>query len=359
VNLGQGFPDYPVDPRLAPRSPRRWQGLQPVRADGWAAGAARGDRDQAAREPRDFEFDPGSEVTMTCGATEAMFSAIQSVVGPGDEVIVFDPAYDSYDPACAWPAGAASVPLQPPVFRFDWDRVRAALTPRTRLMILNTPQNPACTVTSAQRSAGTGPLLRGRTGSHVLRRGLRARDLRRSPSHASAARAPGPARAERWRCSRSARPCTPRGWRVGYCVAPPRSLHELRKVHQFNTFTIATALQHAVAAYLGEKPGVFAELAPFFTAKRRLLTEGLAGSVLRVLPSQGTYFTLVDYSASQMLGALDDMEAARVLLENVGVAAIPLTPFYREPVPHRLLRLCFAKQDATLARAGERLRALR
>jgi methionine aminotransferase len=130
-------------------------------------------------------------------------------------------------------------------------------------------------------------------------------------------------------------------------------------VHQFNSFTIATALQHAIATYLEEKPAVFQGLAPFFTAKRRLLSEGLENSVLRVLPSQGTYFTLVDYSASAMLGALDDGEAARVLLESVGVAAIPLTPFYREPVKHRLLRLCFAKQDATLANAGERLRALR
>jgi methionine aminotransferase len=149
------------------------------------------------------------------------------------------------------------------------------------------------------------------------------------------------------------------GLRVGYCVAPAALTTELRRVHQFNTFTIATALQHAVAAYLGEKPDVFAQLAPFFAAKRRLLSVGLAESVLKVLPSQGTYFTLVDYSASQMLGALDDGEAARVLLENVGVAAIPLTPFYREPVRHRLLRLCFAKQDATLERASERLRTLR
>jgi methionine aminotransferase len=113
-----------------------------------------------------------------------------------------------------------------------------------------------------------------------------------------------------------------------------------------------------VAAYLAEKPEVFSQLTPFFTAKRRLLTEGLAASVLRVLPSHGTYFTLVDYSASQLLGTLEDNEAASVLLEKVGVASIPLTPFYREPVKHRLLRLCFAKQDATLTRACERLQAL-
>jgi methionine aminotransferase len=134
---------------------------------------------------------------------------------------------------------------------------------------------------------------------------------------------------------------------------------ELRRVHQFNTFTIATALQHGIAAYLAEKPGVYAGLPGFFSAKRQLLGDGLAGSVLRVLPSQGTYFTLVDYSQSQVLGELDDTDAARVLLEEVGVAAIPLAPFYREPVKHRLLRLCFAKQDATLNKALERLQTLR
>jgi methionine aminotransferase len=147
------------------------------------------------------------------------------------------------------------------------------------------------------------------------------------------------------------------GWRVGYCVAPPELTRELRKVHQFNTFSIATPFQHAIAAYLAE-PAALDALASFFSRKRALLSEGLAGSAFRVLPAQGTYFTLVDYSRCALLAGLDDMAAATRLLEQCGVAAIPLAPFYREPVKHSLLRLCFAKQDATLRAGVERLRGL-
>jgi len=358
VNLGQGFPDYPVDPRLIELVTAAMQAgfNQYAPMAGLPALQQRIATDVQRRHG--ISVDAGSEVTIAVGATEAIFSAILALVGQGDEVIVFDPAYDSYDPAVRL-AGArcVHVPLQPPLFRFDWDRVRAALTPRTRMIIVNSPQNPSCTVMSRSDLQELARLAEERD-LIVLSDEVYEHLVYDGAVHCSVLSDPALA-ARSLAMFSFGKSLHATGLRVGYCIAPAALTTELRRVHQFNTFTIATALQHAVAAYLGEKPGVFAELAPFFTAKRRLLTEGLAGSVLRVLPSQGTYFTLVDYSASQMLGALDDMEAARVLLENVGVAAIPLTPFYREPVPHRLLRLCFAKQDATLARAGERLRALR
>jgi methionine transaminase len=145
------------------------------------------------------------------------------------------------------------------------------------------------------------------------------------------------------------------GMRVGYCCAPPQLTRELRKVHQFNTFTIATAYQHALANYLDEKPAVFDELQAFFIGKRDRLSAGLKNGNLKVVPAAGTYFTLVDYSNCERLAGLADMDAASKLLEEVGVAAIPLTPFYREPIRHSLLRLCFAKQDSTLDQAVERL----
>jgi methionine transaminase len=358
VNLGQGFPDYPVDPRLVELVTQAMQAgfNQYAPMPGVPALQERIAADIQRRHAR--TVDAGSQITITVGATEAIFSAIVALVGPGDEVIVFDPAYDSYDPAVRL-AGArcVHVPLLPPTFVFDWDRVRAALTPRTRMIIVNSPQNPCCTVMSRDdlrelaRLAEAHDLI-------VLSDEVYEHLVYDSFAHCSVLSEPALA-ARSLAVFSFGKSLHATGLRVGYCIAPAPLTTELRRVHQFNTFTIATAFQHAVAHYLGEKPEVFAGLAAFFAAKRRLLTEGLSGSVLQVLPSAGTYFTLVDYSRSQLLGSLDDSEAARVLLENVGVASIPLAPFYREPVRHRLLRLCFAKQDATLARASERLCALR
>lgn len=358
VNLGQGFPDYPVDPRLIELVTAAMQAgfNQYAPMAGVPALQQRIAEDVQRRHGR--SIDVAAEITIAVGATEAIFSAILALVGQGDEVIVFDPAYDSYDPAVRL-AGArcVHVPLQPPHFGFDWDRVRAAVTPRTRMLIVNSPQNPSCTVLSREDMQQLARLaeehdllvLSDEVYEHLVYDGAVHRSVLTEPALAGRSLA----------VFSFGKSLHATGLRVGYCIAPAPLTTELRRVHQFNTFTIATALQHAIAAYLAEKPGVFDGLATFFTAKRRRLTEGLAGSVLKVLPSAGTYFTLVDYSASELLGALDDGEAARVLLEKVGVASIPLTPFYREPVRHRLLRLCFAKQDATLTRAAERLCTLR
>jgi len=306
---------------------------------------------------RGVQVDPEEEVTVTVGATEAIFSAIAALVGPGDEVLVFDPAYDSYDPAVRV-AGArcVHVPLLPPEFGYDWDRVRAAVTPRTRLVIVNSPLNPACTVMSAEdldELAGLAEerdliVLSDEVYEHVVFAGFRHSSVLAHPTLRRRALA----------IFSFGKSLHATGLRVGYCVAPPALTAELRKVHQFNTFAIATPFQHAIAAYLREQPQVFDTLVEFFARKRTLLTKGLAGSALRVLPAGGTYFTLVDYAGCAMLSGLDDMAAANRLLEQGGVAAIPLAPFYKEPVRHSLLRLCFAKQDATLESAIARLRRL-
>lgn len=358
VNLGQGFPDYPVDPRLIELVTAAMQAgyNQYAPMPGVPALQQRIAQDVHRRYAR--TLDPVTEITITLGATEAIFSAILALAGPGDEVIVFDPSYDSYDPAVRL-AGArcVHVPLLPPDFRFDWDRIRAAITPRTRMLVVNSPQNPSCTLLSPADMRELSALaeqhdllvLSDEVYEHLVYDGATHCSVLSDPVLAARSLA----------VFSFGKSLHATGLRLGYCIAPAPLTTELRRVHQFNTFTIATASQHAVAAYLGEKPDVYAGLAPFFAAKRRLLADSLVGSVLRVLPSAGTYFTLVDYSASQLLGGLDDHEAARVLLDNVGVASIPLTPFYKQPVKHRLLRLCFAKQDSTLAKAGERLCALR
>jgi methionine transaminase len=357
VNLGQGFPDYPIDPRLtelvseAMRAGRN----QYAPMAGVPALRAAIARQVAARHG--INVDAETEVTITLGATEAIFSAVVALVGPGDEVLVFDPAYDSYDPAVRV-AGASCIhiPLLPPLFRYDWDRVRAAITPRTRLIIVNSPHNPACTVMTADDREALARIadqydlvvLSDEVYEHIVYPGAAHHSVLAHPSLRPRALA----------VYSFGKSMHATGLRVGYCIAPAALTTELRKVHQFNTFTIATAFQHALAAYLAEQPAVFDELPRFFTRKRELLTNGLAGSAFRVVPAQGTYFTLVDYSDCAPLAGLDDTAAVNLLLEQGGVAAIPLAPFYREPVRHSLIRLCFAKQDATLVQGIERLRAL-
>jgi methionine aminotransferase len=357
VNLGQGFPDYPIDTRLTELVAAAMQAGHNQYAPMPGVAALREAIASDHGRRRGLRIDPESEVTITLGATEAIFSAIAALVWPGDEVLVFDPAYDSYDPAVRV-AGATCVhvPLLPPDFAFDWQRIRAAVTRRTRLMIINSPQNPACTVIGAGDLAQLAALaeahdltvLSDEVYEHIVYPPARFHSVLSDPA----------LRQRSLVVYSFGKSLHATGIRVGYCIAPPHLTTELRKVHQYNTFTIATAFQHAIAAYLGERPDVFDDLAEFFARKRELLTQGLAGSVLRVVPAQGSYFTLVDYSDCALLAGLDDMAAANRLLEQGGVAAIPLTPFYREPVRHTLLRLCFAKQDATLAQGAERLRAL-
>jgi methionine aminotransferase len=358
VNLGQGFPDYPIDPRLTELVAEAMRAGHNQYAPMAGVPALRESIARQVRKRYGIAIDPADEVTITVGATEAIFSGIAALAGPGDEVLVFDPAYDSYDPAVRL-AGAACIhiPLAPPHFRYDWDQVRAAITPRTRLVVINSPHNPACTVMRHE-------------DLEALARLAEAHDLRvisdevyehivfAPARHHSVLAHPG-LRQRALAVFSFGKSMHATGLRVGYGIAPAAMTTELRKVHQFNTFSIATAFQHALAAYLEEKPEAFDALAPFFTQKRELLAQGLAGSAFHVQPAQGTYFTLVDYSDCTALQGLDDMAAAQRLLEEGGVAAIPLAPFYREPPRHTLLRLCFAKQDATLEKGIGRLRALR
>jgi methionine transaminase len=358
VNLGQGFPDYSIDPRLTELVTAAMQAGHNQYAPMAGLPALQELIATEVTRRHGVAVDPRGNLTVTLGATEAIFSAILALAGPGDEVLVFDPAYDSYDPAVRL-AGArcVHVPLLPPAFCYDWDRVRAAINERTRIIIINSPHNPACTVLSRddldQLAAIVAQhnvlVLSDEVYEHIVYAPTRHHSVL---SHAGL-------RDRSLAVFSYGKSLHATGLRVGYCIAPAQLTTELRKVHQFNTFTIATAFQHAIANYLAETPDAFTRLAPFFERKRALLTAGLAGSAFRVLPSQGTYFTLVDYGQSALLAGLDDQAAATKLLEEVGVAAIPLAPFYREPVRHSLLRLCFAKQDATLQKATERLRACR
>ena len=351
LNIGQGFPDYPIDPRLS-------QSLVETIAEGRNQYApmegAMELREQIARKLQSSygrQFDPQTEITVTCGGTEALYDSIQAVVGPGDEVIIFDPAYDAYEPAVRL-AGARCVriPLEPPTFRFDWDRVRSALNSSTRLIIINSPQNPSCTVADESDLDALAALVRDRpiniladeVYEHVLYDGRR---------HASVL-AHAELRDRSFAVFSFGKTLHATGWRVGYCVAPPAMTRELRKVHQFNTFSIASPLQHAIARYLSQFPDAWMGLAAFFQAKRDLLAGLLRGSGFEPVPAAGTYFQLVDYGALSKSG---DADFADRLIREAKIATIPLSPFYAAPPPMTLLRLCIAKRDETLTAAADHL----
>jgi methionine aminotransferase len=352
VNVGQGFPDYPIDPDLSACAAEAVAAgfNQYAPMEGSVALRAAIVRKIAAAGGR--QVDPQNELTISCGGTESIYSAIQAVVGPGDEAIVFDPAYDAYDPAVRLAGGRCiHIPLQPPHFRYDWERVRASLNPRTRLIVINNPHNPACTVAGAADLDTLAELTRDRPVTvladevyeHVQYEGRVHQSVM---NHAELG-------ARSFAVYSFGKTLHITGWRVGYCVAPPALTRELRKVHQFNTFSIATPLQEAIRLYLERHPDAWRKVAAFFSAKRDLLRARLAGSGFELPPAEGSYFQLADYSA---LDTASDVQFTEKLINEAGVAVIPLSPFYREPPPDmRIVRLCVAKRDETLIEAARRL----
>jgi methionine aminotransferase len=358
VNVGQGFPDYSIDPRLAAcvtdavaagfNQYAPMEGNLALRAAISAKITAGGGR----------AVDPETEITVTCGGAESIYSAIQAMVGAGDEAIVFDPAYDAYDPAIRLAGGRCiHIPLEAPHFRYDWDRVRSLTTERTRLILINNPHNPACTVATAADLDALARLTRGRPIA-VLADEVYEHVQYDGRSHQSVINHPE-LRSRSFAVYSFGKTLHITGWRVGYCVAPPLLTRELRKVHQFNAFSTTAPLQQAIALYLQRHPDAWRELAPFFGAKRELLRQGLAGSGLVLPPSEGTYFQLADYSSLEGdVAGVNDVEFTERLINEAGVAVIPLSPFYRQPpAGMRIVRLCVAKRDETLAEAAARISA--
>jgi methionine aminotransferase len=351
LNIGQGYPDYPIDPALAALVTEAMaEGLNQY-AHGDGLPQLRRAIAAKIAECQGVAIDPETEITLTCGATEALFSAIQAVVDRDDEVIVFDPAYDAYEPAVRLAGGrCVRVPLHPPGFAIDWDRVRAALTHRTRLVILNNPHNPACAVHGVAELDALAELLRGRETlvladevyEHVVFDGVR---------HASVIAHPE-LRERSLAAFSFGKTLHVTGWRLGYCVAPAALMREFRKVHQFNTFSLHTPTQHAVARYLERAPEAWRGLADFFGAKRDRLRAALSGSGIVLPPARGTYFQLLDFSA---LTDAPDVEVAERLIREAGVALIPLSPFYASRPRLSLLRICIAKRDETLDLGAQRL----
>ena len=355
VNLGQGFPDFAVPQRLVDELDRAMRAGHNQYAPMTGVAPLRQAIAEKVLRCYGREVDPDTEITVTSGATEALFNAIHAVVRPGEEVIVLDPAYDSYEPAIDLAgARAVHVPLDPQTFAVDWDRVRAAVTPKTRLLIVNSPHNPSGAMFDQADIRALAALLEG-TGiylisdevyEHIVFDGRRHESILRYPELA--------ARAFVVSSFGKTYHCT--GWKIGYAIAPPALSAEFRKVHQYNVFCTFAPAQHAFAAMIRQEPEHYEQLGAFYQEKRDRFREQLLGTKFKPLPVPGGYFQLVDYSA---VSDLPDAEFVKWLTVEHGVTAIPLSPFYETPpVGQRLARLCFAKNEATLDAAIARLKAL-
>jgi methionine aminotransferase len=354
VNLGQGFPDFEPPDELLDRVAHHLRARHNQYAPMAGVPALLEQIALKINRLQGVQVDPQAEITVSAGGTEAIFCAIQAVVHPGDEVILLDPCFDCYAPTVELAGGTVvRVPLALPDFRIDFERLGAALSPRTRLVVINTPHNPSGALTEADDWARIASLLQG-TDTLVLSDEVYEHLVFDGRSHVSALSNES-LRSRAFVVFSFGKVFNATGWKIGYCVAPPELTAALRKVHQFVTFSVSTPVQHGLADYLESSPGFFDFLSDFYQARRDKFIRLLAGSRFTLTPSHGTYFQLVDYSA---VSQASDIEFCRQLVDHHGVAAIPVSHFCETPPDCRLLRFCFAKSDATLETAAERLRAV-
>lgn len=350
VNLGQGFPDFGCDPRL-------------TRAVDAAMRADLNQYPPMTGVPQLREaiaaklltlyghaYDAGSEITVTAGATQAIFTALLAIVHPGDEVIVLEPCYDSYAPNIEMAGGkVVRVPLTPGTFKPDFVRLAAAIKPNTRALIINSPHNPSGTVWSFDDMQRLADLLRP-TEVMLISDEVYEHMVFDGATHLSAAQWPD--LAERaFIVSSFGKTYHVTGWKIGFVAAPAALSLEFRKQHQYNVFTVNTPMQHGLAAYMAD-PAPYLGLSDFYQHKRDLFRAGLARTPFKLLPCEGSYFQCVDYSA---LSELNDQAYCECLTAELKVAAIPLSAFYAQGTAQQVIRFCFAKRDETLQLALERL----
>jgi methionine aminotransferase len=353
VNLGQGFPDFNCDPALLDAvtgAMREGLNQYPPMTGVPELRERVADKIETLYGRR---YDPATEITVTAGATQAILTAVLACVHPGDEAIVLEPCYDSYAPNIELAGGTAvRVPLTPGSFRPDFAHIAAALSPRTRLILINSPHNPSATVWTRAEMEQLSALL-APTNVLLISDEVYEHMVFDEVPHTSASSVPG--LAERaFVVSSFGKTFHVTGWKVGTVAAPATLTAEFRKVHQFNVFTVNTPVQHGLARYM-VNPAPYLGLPAFYQRKRDLFRAGLDKTRLRALDSQGSYFQLVDYSA---VSELPEADFCQWLTREVGVAAIPLSVFYEGGYEQRLARLCFAKQDSTLDKALERLARL-
>lgn len=353
VNLGQGFPDFSCDPQIVDavaRAMRDGHNQYPPMA---GVPALRQAIATKIGQLYGQSYDWNTEITVTAGATQALLTTILATVHPGDEVIVFEPTYDSYVPSIELAGGKpVFITLEAPEFRIPFDKLAAAITPRTRLILFNTPHNPSGTVWHASDLEKLAEIVHG-TDILLISDEVYEHMVYDGKPHESVARHPELARRS-FIVSSFGKTYHVTGWKVGFVAAPAALSAEFRKVHQFNVFTVNTPMQVGLAEYM-QDPKPYLELSGFYQKKRDLFREGLAGSRFKLLPCEGTYFQCVDYSA---ISSQSEADFALWLTGEIGVAAIPVSAFYHEPHESGVVRFCFAKKDDTLREALSRLAKL-
>lgn len=353
VNLGQGFPDFDCDPKLVQAvTSAMTAGLNqyPPMIGVPVLRQAIASKLQALHGK---SYDANTEITVTAGATQAIITAILAVVHPGDEVIVLEPCYDSYVPNIELAGGVVvRVPLTPGTFKPDFGKISAAITPKTRAIIINSPHNPSATIWSREDMLALQDVL-APTDVLLISDEVYEHMVYDSQEHQSAARFPGLA-ARAFIVSSFGKTYHVTGWKVGFVAAPAALSAEFRKVHQFNVFTVNTPVQYGLASYMADMQP-YLSLPAFYQRKRDLFRAGLAQTKFKILPSTGSYFQCVDISD---ISELSEADFCKWLTVEVGVAAIPLSAFYGQGFDQRIVRFCFAKKDDTLNLALEKLKQL-
>ncbi len=357
VNLGQGFPDFNCDPALVNAVTQAMQdGLNqyPPMPGVLVLREAVATKIEAMYG---YQYNAASEITITAGATQAIITVILAIVHPGDEVIVLEPCYDSYVPNIELAGGTVvRVPLTPGTFRPDFDKISAAITPRTRAIVINSPHNPSATVWSEADMLTLQALL-APTNILLISDEVYEHMVFDGALHQSAARFPGLA-ARAFLVSSFGKTYHVTGWKVGYVAAPATLMAEFRKVHQFNVFTVNTPVQYALAKFMAN-PQPHLELPVFYQRKRDLFRAGLANTSFKLLPSTGSYFQCVDISELKVAERhLPEADFCQWLTREIGVAAIPLSAFYGNGFDQHVMRFCFAKKNETLQLALARLAKL-
>lgn len=351
INLSQGFPDYPCDPKLI-------ELVEQAMKDGFNQYAPMPGstflKENIAEKVENLygiKYNPDTEITVTAGGTQAIFTALAAILNPGDEVIIFEPAYDSYAPTIKLLGGLVKTyELAPPSYAIDWQMVKKLFTANTRMIILNSPQNPTGSILSEDDLQSLIKLVHG-TDILILSDEVYEHLIYDKKKHQSVMLYPE-LKKRSFVIASFGKLLHATGWKLGYCLAPEKLMREFRKVHQFNVFSVNSPMQQAIANYIKD-PTNYTGIAAFFQKKRDYFRNLLADTRFKLLPCDGSYFQCVSYSS---ISDEKDTDFSIRLIKEFGVATIPVSAFYQKATDHKIIRFCFAKQDSTLALAAEKLK---